>query len=162
MDRSVLFDNLRKCYSLISKYNGFNYMIPPIRYFLELTYRCNLNCPFCFITESRIKEELSTKEWIEVIKQIPLYAFISIVAGEVMLRKDFMEILEKSCKQTMGKVSIVTNGLLLDEEKIKKFIQYKMLLISVSIDGFEVNHDRIRNKEGLYEKIYKNLVLLKE
>lgn len=161
-DKSQLFDKLRICYSLLSEYNGFNYMFPPVRYFLELTYRCNLSCPFCFINQQRVKNELTTDEWFNIIKQIPFYSFISIVAGEVMIRDDFFEILKKACKKTMGKVSIITNGLLLNEEKIKKFMQYNMLLLSVSIDGFEENHDKIRNKKGLYNNIRENLYLLNE
>ena len=78
-----------------------------------------------------------------------------------MIRKDFFEILEKSCKKTCGKVSIITNGLLLDEEKLKKFIDYNLLLLSVSIDGFESNHDIIRNKKGLWDNIINNLEILK-
>ena len=162
MDKSILFDNLRKTYSLLSEYSINNYMFPPIRYFLELTYRCNLNCSFCFINEDRKKDELTAEEWKNIIKQIPFYSFISIVAGEVMLRRDFFEILQFACKKTMGKVSIITNGLLLDEEKLRHFIKNNMLLLSVSIDGYGENHDKIRNKTGLWENIIKNLELLKE
>lgn len=162
MDKSAIFDTIRKSYSNLTEYNPMNYMFPPVRYFLELTYRCNLACPFCFINEDRQKDELTTKEWFDIIEQIPWYSFISIVAGEVMIRPDFFDILEKSCKQTRGKVSIITNGLLLDEEKIKKFIKYNMLLLSISIDGYEEAHDNIRNKKGLWENIIKNLEILKE
>ena len=51
IDESFLFDNLRKLYAMLSYCTPNNYMFPPIRYFLELTYRCNLNCPYCFINE---------------------------------------------------------------------------------------------------------------
>ena len=162
MDNSALFDILRRTYSLLSEKNPFNYMFPPIRYFLELTYRCNLRCPFCFINKDRTKNEMTTAEWLQIIDQIPFYSFISILAGEVLLRPDFMEILEYACKKSMGKVSIITNGLLLDEYKIKKFIDLNMLLLSVSIDGYGKNHDKFRNKEGLHDNISKNLFLLKE
>jgi MoaA/NifB/PqqE/SkfB family radical SAM enzyme len=162
MDNSALFDILRRTYSLLSEKNPCNYMFPPIRYFLELTYRCNLRCPFCFINKDRTKNEMTTQEWLKIVDQIPFYSFISIIAGEVMLRPDFMEILEYSCKKVMGKVSIITNGLLLDENRIKKFMDLNMLLLSVSIDGYGSNHDKIRNKEGLHDNISKNLFLLKE
>ncbi|MBQ9245577.1 radical SAM protein [bacterium] len=161
MDNSILFDNLRKTYSILSEKNPFNYMFPPVRYFLELTYRCNLRCPFCFINKDRTKNEMSTQEWFNIIKQIPFYSFISIVAGEVMIRNDFFEILNYACRKTMGKVSIITNGLLLNEERINKFIDYNMLLLSVSIDGYEKHHDELRQKNGLYDNIKNNLLLLK-
>ena len=37
-----------------------------------------------------------------------------------------------------------------------------MLLLSVSIDGYETHHDEIRNKPGLWKNISDNLLLLKE
>ena len=95
IDNSYIFDLLRKTYSFATEYNPFSYMFPPLRYFLELTYNCNLRCPFCFINKDRTKNEMSDKEWFRIIEQIPFYSFISLVAGEVMLRKDFFEILEK-------------------------------------------------------------------
>ena len=148
MNNSELFDFLRVAYSKSIEYNPIKHIIylPPIRYFLELTYRCNLSCPFCFINEDRQKDEMTTQEWLDIIKQIPFFGVISLVAGEVMLRKDFNIILEKACRQTFGKVSLITNGLMLNKEKIDFFIKNNMLLLSVSLDGFEQNHDDIRNK----------------
>ncbi|MCD7780183.1 MAG: radical SAM protein [Candidatus Gastranaerophilales bacterium] len=162
MNKSQLFDNLRKSYSFFSEYNFFNYMLPPVRYFLELTYRCNLNCSFCFINGDRKKNEMTKDEWFNIINQIPFYSFISIVAGEVMIRPDFFDILEKASKKTFGKVSIITNGLLLNEENIKLLIKHNLLLLSVSIDGYKKNHDEIRNKKGLFDNIINNLELLNE
>ena len=123
LNKSNLFDILRKSYSYLSEYNPFNYILPPVRYFLELTYRCNLNCEFCFINGSRKKNELSTNEWFNIINQIPFYSFISLVAGEVLLREDFLKILNKSCLKTLGKVSIITNGVLLNKDLVKEFIK---------------------------------------
>ena len=77
IDESFLFDNLRKFYGCLTCYNHTGYMFPPIRYFLELTYRCNLSCPFCFINEDRQKNEMTTEEWFKIIDQIPFYSFIS-------------------------------------------------------------------------------------
>ena len=161
-DKSYIFDILRKGYSLLSEFNPDDYMLPPIRYFLELTYRCNLRCPFCFINKDRTKNEMTQDEWLKIISQIPFYSFISLVAGEVMLRDDFDIILKSSCKRTFGKVTLITNGILLDEIRLNKFIDNNMLLLSVSIDGYKSHHDEIRKKQGLYDKIIENLHTLKE
>lgn len=164
MDNSEFFDLLRVSYSKLIENNPLKDVIyiPPIRYFLELTYRCNLRCPFCFINEDRHKNEMTTHEWLDIIHQIPFFAVISLVAGEVMIRDDFNIILENACMQTLGKVSLITNGLLLDEDRINSFIKNNMLLLSVSIDGFEKNHDLIRNKKGLWDNICLNLEYLKK
>ena len=79
-----------------------------------------------------------------------------------MLRDDFFEVLEKSSKQTMGKVSMVTNGTLLNAEAINKIYTYNTLLLSVSLDGYKSHHDEIRNRQGLWDNVITNLELLKE
>ena len=135
-------------------------MFPPIRYFLELTYRCNLNCSYCYINHDRVKNEMTTEEWFKIIDQIPFYSFISLVAGEVMIRKDFFEILEKASKKNGGKISIITNGLLLNENSIKEIIKNNVLLLSVSLDGYKEHHDELRSKQGLWNNIIPNLELL--
>ncbi len=162
IDNSYLFDNLKRLYAYLTYYNPFEYMFPPIRYFLELTYECNLRCPYCYINHDRSKNEMTTQEWFNIIEQVPFYSFISLVAGEVMIRKDFFEILEKASKQTFGKISIITNGLLLNKENIKRIIDNHILLLSVSVDGFEQRHDELRNHKGLWNNIINNLETLKE
>ena len=162
IDESFLFDNLRKFYGCLTCYNPAEYMFPPIRYFLELTYRCNLNCSFCYINHDRTKDEMTTQEWFNIIDQIPFYSFISLVAGEVMIRKDFFEILEKASKKNGGKISIITNGILLNEHAIKELIRNNVLLLSVSLDGYKEHHDELRERKNLWNNIITNLELLNE
>ncbi len=159
-DCSFLFDKLRKYYAYLSYYNPTGYMFAPVRYFMELTYKCNLNCSFCFINKNRKRDEMTTEEWFKLIEQVPFYSFISLVAGEVMLREDFFEILNKASKQTMGKVSIITNGTLLNEDTVNKLYNSNILLLSVSLDGYKSHHDEIRHKQGLWDNVINNLELL--
>ena len=136
--------------------------ILPLRYFFELTHLCNLNCPYCYIGENRNKKELTTSQWLDLIKQIPFWGFITLVGGEPLIRKDFSEILFASTKKTLGKVNLVTNGTLLDDKISNDIIKSKMLLVSVSLDGWGKNHDKYRNKEGIFKKITDNLENLNE
>lgn len=129
----------------------------PLRYFFELTYRCNLNCPYCYVGQDRNKQELSTEDWFKVIEQIPFYSLVTLVGGEPLIRKDFIPILEKTCKKTLGKVNVVTNGLLLDDEIINAFIRTKMILLSVSLDGYGKTHDLNRGQDGIFDKVCSNL-----
>lgn len=156
---SYLFDFFRRIYANIaySDKNGC-ILIPPMRYILELTYNCNLKCPFCYITEDRNKNELTTQEWLYIIKQIPPFALISFVAGEVILKKDFLKIYEKA-SQKYRKVSLISNGLALNEEIMDSFIKNKLLLLSVSLDGYGENHDKNRNFSGLWQKVMNNIEL---
>ena len=158
---SKLFDLARDFYSSLSYNDRSGSALIPFRYSLELTYRCNLQCPYCYVGNSRTKEELSTQDWLNVIKQIPFYGMITLVGGEPLLRKDFKEIFNASINQVMGKVNVVTNGILLNEDILKMFIDKKLLLLSISIDGYGKNHDINRDKEGIFEKITHNLETLK-
>ena len=162
MNYSNMFDTIRNLYSKISYTNKYGNAILPLRYFFELTHRCNLNCPYCYVGKSPIKEELTFEEWKNVIKQIPFYSFITLVGGEPLIRSDFSDILFECTKRTFGKVNVVTNGTLMNEKIIDDFIKSRMLLLSVSLDGWKSNHDKNRNKEGIFEKIENNLGVLNE
>ena len=70
MDYSKLFDTVRDIYADFSYNNKEGKAIIPLRYFFELTYRCNLNCPYCYVGSDRTKNELSTEDWFNIIKQM--------------------------------------------------------------------------------------------
>lgn len=161
MNYSNLFDWTRSFYTKLSYNNPLGRAKIPLRYFLELTYRCNLNCPYCYIGCDRNKNELSTEEWKNVIDQLPFYSIATLVGGEPLLRKDFTEILAYTSKKIMNKVHVVSNGILINDEIINAFIKYKLLLLSVSLDGYGETHDKNRGKEGIFDIIVSNLESLK-
>ena len=156
MNLSKLFDMGRNFYALQSYKRTDGKAIMPIRYFFELTYRCNLQCPYCYVGCERNKNELSTDEWLNIIKQIPFYSFVTLVGGEPLIRKDFIDILMATSKKVYGKLNVVSNGILINDEIIDAFIKSKMMLLSVSLDGYGKNHDINRNKEGIFDIIHNN------
>lgn len=162
---SKLFDFVRDAYGAIN-YCRFmekrNYSLVPLRYFFELTHLCNLNCPYCYVGSDRVKNELNAYQWFEIIKQIPFYSFVTLVGGEPLIRPDFCDILFEVSRKTLGKVNVVTNGVLINDEIIDAFIKSKMLLLSVSLDGWGENHNVNRGKNGIFEKITDNLDNLKD
>ena len=157
IDYSKIFDVARNLYAMPSYKNKLGKAMMPLRYFFELTYLCNLQCPYCYVGEDRKKDELTTQEWFNIIDQIPFYSFVTLVGGESLIRKDFIPILERTAKKTFGKLNVVTNWILIYDEIIEAFIKSKMMLLSVSLDGYKENHDKNRNKEGIFEKIIANL-----
>ena len=161
MNYSNIFDWVRNFYTSISYNDRYGRAIVPIRYFLELTYRCNLSCPYCYVGEERNKKELTTAEWKNVIAQLPFYSVATLVGGEPLLRNDFIELLACVSKKIFNKVHVVSNGILMNDEIIKAFIKYKLLLLSVSLDGYGQNHDENRGKDGIFDKIISNLENLK-
>lgn len=161
LDYSKIFDDIRDLYAFPAyNFTSCNVLLP-LRYFLELTYRCNLQCPYCYVGNDRQKQELSTEQWKNIIRQIPRYSFVTLVGGEPLLRLDFGEILHDVSKRVFSKTSLVTNGYLLSDDIIKILCQNKMTLLSVSLDGYGKNHDLNRCKEGLFDVVAGNLDNLK-
>ena len=161
MDYSGLFDFARDIYADYSFDNKTGNIKLPMRYILELTYRCNLKCPFCYITEDRNIEELSVEEWLDIIDQIPPFSIITFVAGEILLKEGFDRIYKKASEK-FRKVTLITNGLKLDEQTIDLFIKNKLFLLSVSLDAIGEKHDKIRNHPGLYDKVINNINILNQ
>lgn len=157
LDYSSLFDLIRNTYAGFSYKNPLKNALMPLRYFFELTYRCNLNCPYCYVGDDRLKNELTTDEWFKIIEQIPFYSFVTLVGGEPLVRADFKEILFMCAKKTFGKMNVVTNGILIDDDTIEAFVKSKMMLLSVSLDGWGKNHDKNRQRDGIFERIKSNL-----
>lgn len=157
---SYLFDLFRNLYADLSyktKHIKTGYANIPLRYFLELTYRCNLNCPYCYIGRHRELNELTTEEWINTISQIPRYGIITLVGGEPLIRDDFYKILNYSSKRVFKKVNVVTNGILLNNEAVKNIVKSNIILLSVSLDGWEKTHDLNRGMDNIFDKITTNL-----
>ncbi len=157
LNLSKLFDMGRDLYAMPSYLSNSGKALMPLRYFFELTYRCNLRCPYCYVGEERFKNELSADEWFRIIDQIPFYSFVTLVGGEPLIRNDFIDILMRTAKKTGGKLNVVSNGILINDEIIDAFIKSKMMLLSVSLDGYGENHDKNRAKDGIWDKIINNL-----
>lgn len=161
MNYSNLFDFARNFYTMLSYNDKYGRAKIPFRYFLELTYRCNLQCPYCYVGSDRNKQELTLDEWRKVIDQIPFYGIVTLVGGEPLIRKDFIDIFAYVSKKVWNKTHVVSNGILLNDEIIKAFIKYKLLLLSVSLDGYGETHNQNRCKDGIFDKIISNLENLK-
>ena len=89
----------------------------PRRYVFVLTNLCNLKCTFCFQERKRREDRMHTSDWMKLLSQIPKDSRITLTGGEPLVYKDFKEIFIKA--NQIGETNIVTNGLLLDDEKIK-------------------------------------------
>ena len=57
MNLSRIFDIGRNLYAMQGYNNKYGEAPIPLRYFFELTYRCNLRCPYCYVGKDRNKDE---------------------------------------------------------------------------------------------------------
>lgn len=158
-----LYETLLMIHAVLPYKLGRGFALPLLKIGLELTYRCNMKCIFCFQQELRGKKEtneLSADEFIQFISQIPRYTLITFTGGEPFVKKDNLEIFKYALKKHW--CNIITNGVLMTEEHVKTFVVNKLVLLGVSIDGIGNYHDQVRGLKGAYDKVIHNVKLLQE
>jgi len=143
----------------------------PVLYnlFWETTLRCNAKCKHCGSRAGenlKLKEELTTEEIKATFKSIAnkydaTKILINVTGGEPLIRQDLFEVM-KYATDLGYHWGITTNGMLIDDEIIKKMKETKLATMSISIDGLEKNHDRFRGVEGSYKKIMNNIEKLRQ
>ena len=122
---------------------------------LLLSSRCNLHCEFCFI-DAPGKEninELTTAEWLsffERLKELRVFN-VRLSGGEIFLRDDLFVLLTKLRENRVHRISLLTNGTLITGDIAEQLKVLKIKNITISLDGLEAQHDRIRGK-GSFQK----------
>ncbi|MCX7823185.1 MAG: heme b synthase [Syntrophobacterales bacterium] len=142
-----------------------NHMATPRLIAWEVTRTCNLSCIHCRAASinAPYSGELSTEEAIGLIDNIGLVwkPILILTGGEPLLRKDIFEIAhyssQKGCRVTMA-----TNGTLVDPEIAKDMKRSGIQRVSISLDGSSAeNHDRFRQMPGAFEGALKGIEILK-
>ena len=129
-----------------------------------VTSRCNLSCVHCFSSrEEETINELSADELKSIFDQLEkLGVFeVRINGGEPFLHPEICEILRDLGGRRFRKV-ILTNGTLLDEEKVN-LLKDSEVVPTVSLDDSEVEaHDLFRGVKGSFKRTVEALRLLRK
>lgn len=147
-----------------------------VKIYLSMTYDCNLACDYCFAKDFHSADKTNRNINIDLVEQVfkllidnyPNLDKISIdfYGGEPLL---CYEAIKKTIKlsNTFAKshnlkfnFSVNTNGLLLDKEKIRYFIDHDVTVI-ISCDGPKAEHNYSRMKDGSDEEHKKLLEKIK-
>ena len=123
---------------------------------LAVTQDCQAHCRHCSAHRRAInpEEELTTSEWINVIRQLISHGCynITFTGGEPLLRNDIFELI-KSVDKDKAIAQMFTNGYCLNKETAKKLKESGLNSIHISIDGTTSSkHDSIRELEGLFQR----------
>ena len=110
---------------------------------VELTRKCNMNCPHCGRGDAQDKT-MSTDTIDKLIEDVDKVAFLSVTGGEPLLEMDRLLYLIQSIsnKWDIVALDIVTNGSILDERIIGAFETFcsvdpkRNVLFSISKDEY--------------------------
>ena len=139
----------------------------PLHGSITVTYRCNLKCGMCYLWKGPsqyglkgVGEELTNAEMKKVIDDFAALgtAGIGFTGGEPMLRTDMIDLITYT--KSKGMITHMScNGFLTSNKDLcKKIIESGLDAIGFSLDGVSAEtHDKVRGKEGSYERVLKSI-----
>lgn len=134
----------------------------PIAGQFELTPLCNLSCKMCYVhlspAQMSDKRLLSAQQWKKIISDAydAGMTSASLTGGECLIYPYFDEVYLHL--RALGvKTSVMTNGLLLNEQRIAFFQKHPPSVIQVSLYG--TNDDEYEQVTTIrcFEKVFKNI-----
>ncbi|MDO4190138.1 MAG: TIGR04133 family radical SAM/SPASM protein [Bacteroidales bacterium] len=150
----------RVALELNRRYHLNNKQLHPLQQlFWECTLKCNVHCRHCGSDCKSVSEtpDMPLDDFLHVIDNSitphvdPHKTFIIISGGEPLMRPDIercgTELIRRGYPWGM-----VTNGLFLTKEKLDALMQAGLHSITVSIDGFEDDHNWLRGHKQSFER----------
>jgi MoaA/NifB/PqqE/SkfB family radical SAM enzyme len=137
----------------------------PSRVMFELTYKCNFRCLYCYVSPGK-KKELTTAEVFSILDQLKGAGtfHIGFTGGEPLLRPDIFKILEYA-KQCGFRISLLTNGFLIDKSAVKRIASLGTSLnrVDISVLGATPKtFEEITGVKGSFAKVMESVKLLKK
>jgi len=131
-------------------------LVRPTTCTLQVTTRCQLDCYHCSAArfKSAEREELTTDEWIGVVRQAEDLGVNNIVltGGEPLLRKDIYDLI-RAVNHDRANAAMFTNGLLLTDERVARLREAGLFSMMVSLDDVRPEkHDELRRVPDGFRK----------
>lgn len=119
--------------------------VGPLMGVLVVVNRCNSRCPMCDIPRRR-EHDPSTERLLGLIDEFVALGTsgLGLTGGEPLLRPDIFDLVRHARRHRIP-VTLNTNGLLLDDERIARLLEAGPTNVNISLDGGSAEtHDRLR------------------
>lgn len=139
------------------------YISMDIQIDLDLTNSCNLRCKHCCVSAGECNNDLDTESMIEIIDKVVSIKPVSITisGGEPLIRKDFCLLIENLRKKYSGKLSLMTNAILVTPI-LATFISEHFDDVSISLDGVDEETCSVVRGPGVFQKTIDGIKLLQK
>jgi radical SAM protein with 4Fe4S-binding SPASM domain len=132
--------------------------------FLELTERCNLRCRHCYAEAGQPPPhgEYTTSDWLRVMDSLVETGFPGVVltGGEPLVRPDFEKIYLKAVELFDDAVTILSNGVQIDEHTAGLIREHGSRL-SISFYSHSASrHDAMTGVPGSFDRLVEAFRLL--
>lgn len=139
--------------------------LKPRNIHVGITDRCNLKCLHCDIWKSGKRNELTCKQWMDILKRIKKWLGpfrLDVSGGEPFLRSDMLDIID-FCNKNEILIVITTNATMLNPGAINKLSRIKNLTLNISIDSVNPDaHDYLKNTKGAHQQVMDALLEFKK
>jgi len=126
---------------------------PPDAMLISPTMRCNLHCYGCYAGAYSTEEDLPLEVIDRLIgecKEMGIH-LVLMTGGEPFLREDLFELFEKHEDVLF---QVYTNGTLIDEKMIERFVALGNVVPAISLEGLREETDA-RRGTGQFDRIVK-------
>lgn len=141
----------------------------PYRLTYAVTDRCQARCTMCNIWRKPVRDELSLEEIHALFSKADHFSWINLSGGELFQRPDIREIVLSVVRNSrkLYVLNFPTNGFQTGEiaatvDAIMRRTRLPRLIVTVSLDGPEDLHDRIRGLTGCWDHALKTFAALRE
>jgi MoaA/NifB/PqqE/SkfB family radical SAM enzyme len=97
--------------------------VKPLYAQIAITEKCNLHCPFCYLSSSPNKKKMwNVEELMGLVKFLDSYGLLGVAlgGGEPFMHPKLCEIVKHTWRETGLDVSITTNGFAATEKQIEQ------------------------------------------
>ncbi len=127
----------------------------PLTALLELTYRCNLLCSFCY-NAPKARKELTGDQWIAALDKLKAAGTfkVNLSGGEPFCHKDFFRIAEAVRARGLVLTAYTNAVLLADKDRAARYAALAPFNTEVSLHGANAaTHDRLTGIRGSFDKL---------
>jgi MoaA/NifB/PqqE/SkfB family radical SAM enzyme len=126
----------------------------PLNCQIEITYRCNHLCTFCYNSPSG-EREMTTEQIFEVLRKVADFGvlYCTLTGGEALCHKDFFKIAAEARRLGMA-LRVYSNGYLMaDKRVVRKIKALDPMEVEISIHGARAEtHEALTKIKGSFAK----------
>lgn len=151
----IKFENINEYMKYITNINYLSNV------YYNITKRCNMKCTYCYSNNENSSVSLDENNIIIDKLEKLRTRKVTLIGGEPFCHANFYEILERiKSMKNIEEICIVTNGTLIDKERLETFKDFRISL-QISLDGANEEINSLTRGKGNFEKVMRTLEYLK-
>ena len=131
----------------------------PLSASLELTYRCNWRCVFCYNPRHHDLRGLKAARWLGVLDELRALGtlYVALTGGEPLTHPEFLTI-ARGVRERALALRILTNGALVTESLAAEIATLRPMAVELSLHGARaLTHDRATATPGSFDSMLRGL-----